>query len=935
MSKGKAIEEIRKLVQKYERIAEEGRIKDFNEAQTRNGFIEPLFQSLGWDMRNLDHDNEVTTEETVSSGRVDLAFRLGNIPVMFLEAKSMKVDLDQWKWAEQAINYSWNKGVSWAVLTDFESIKVFNAETPPKSLQHNLFFEISCKDFESGFEQLWLLSKEAFEQRALEKQAEKWGKRTARKHVGEKLFHDLLDWRAALTKEFKRKNLSLTDEELDEGVQRVLDRLIFIRTAEDRKLEPDILLTLQRQREHSIKGTLYADLVKLFRKLDDEYDSKLFAKHYSEEWQASDEVFGEIVKGLYETEDGYRYDFSAISSDILGGIYEQYLGMVLAKSTKKSEAKLEDRKRKNQGIYYTPKYVVEFIVKETLGEILKKTKSKDVSKIKVLDPACGSGSFLTAAFDAISEHAEKTLFSKVDILKNNIFGVDLDGQAVEIAQLNLLLKVLVQKIKLPKLQNNLRVGNSLISKGEEKFKPFDYAEEFEQAFNQGGFDVIIGNPPYIKEYTNKSAFDGLHESPYYQGKMDIWTLFGCKAIDLLKVGGYLGFIAPNNWLTNAGASIFRDKVMTEGEIIQFVDFGDYKVFQDAGIQTMVLIFKKGKVRRSYTVDYAKIIDKLLSENSVVTLLQTHFASVQNQAVSFKAEIIPSTHIGKNITFINKTDEKILEKIQNAKNFELLDQEVAQGIVGAPDKCFLVHDVTRFGPAEREFIKPFFTSTDRYGSVPRNPDEYILYLSDKNFRGKKIADYPNIESHFEPFKNVLKEAKIQYKTPDKPYYYLHRERAERFFIEGPKVVGQTRTLTPSFLFTTKEYFGSRAMNFIKTNRINPRYLTALLNSNVSCFWLKKKGKQLGDLLQIDKGPLLAVPLAKPEVSKEMIIATFVDKVIDLNQQLHTTNLDTDKWNELKRQVDKVEGEINREIYALYGLNQADIERIENVCMVSSE
>jgi hypothetical protein len=252
-------------------------------------------------MRNLNTEGEVTTEENVSGGRVDLAFRLGNIPVMFLEAKAMKVDLDEWKWAEQAINYSWNKSVTWAVLTDFEGIKIFNAEVPPKNVARNLFIEIHVNEFVDRFEQLWLLSKESFEQRLLDKEAEKWGKLTKRKQVGEKLFEDLMEWRNALTRDFKKHN-NLSDDELDEGVQRILDRLIFIRTAEDRKIEQNILLALLREwKTKGKKHNIYKRLIDGFRWFDETYNSKLFALHYCEEWKASDKVFADIIKGLYET----------------------------------------------------------------------------------------------------------------------------------------------------------------------------------------------------------------------------------------------------------------------------------------------------------------------------------------------------------------------------------------------------------------------------------------------------------------------------------------------------------------------------------------------------------------------------------------------------------------------------------------------------------
>ncbi|KKS42805.1 MAG: hypothetical protein UV05_C0036G0009 [candidate division CPR1 bacterium GW2011_GWA2_42_17] len=918
--KEEAKQQIQKLVEKYQRVIETGKTKSYNEAQSRNEFIEPLFEFLGWDMRNLTTDNEVTTEENVSGGRVDLAFRFGNIPVFFLEAKAMKVDLDEWKWAEQAINYSWNKSVTWAVLTDFESIKIFNAEIPPKSISQNLFIELKAQDFINRFDQLWLLSKESFEQKLLDKEAQKWGKLTQRKQVGVKLFEDLMSWRIMLAKDFKKQN-NLTDDELDEGAQRILDRLIFIRTAEDRKIEPNVLLGISR----GGKAGAYKQLVKVFRDFDDGFNSKLFAPHYCEEWKAEDKTISEIINGLYETRDGYRYDFSIISADVLGGMYEQYLGYVQGRKTEEKQRS----KRKSQGIYYTPKYIVEFIIKETLGEVLKKAKPKDVPKIKVLDPACGSGSFLIAAYDKILENLAKqspqiSFFTKSDILRNNVYGVDLDAQAVEIAQLNLLLKVLSQKTKLPTLQHNLRVGNSLISEEDQKYNPFNFEIEFKEVFSQGGFDVIVGNPPYIKEYTNRSAFDGLHDNHYYQGKMDIWTLFACRAIDLLKDGGYFSFIAPNNWLTNAGASIFRDKILSEGQITKFVDFGDFKVFKDAGIQTMIFVFKKGKPKRSYQTTYAKITDKNVGAEAVQTLLANLVAPVEG-AVSFEVNIDPKSLAGKNIVFANQTNDEVLNKIEQKRNFELTEKEVAQGIVAAPDKYFIVSDPSQFTETERQFIKPFHTSTAKYTFV--KTDSHIFYLCDRNFGDKNVNDYPNIKNHFEPFKTILKEAKKKYGTPDKPYFYLHREREEKFFQNGPKVVGQTRTAFPSFLYTEESYYGSRAMNFIKTDRINLKYLTGLLNSRLVYFWLKNKGKQLGDLLQIDKGPLLNIPILKPDEAEQEKVAVLVDKTTKLYDDYRKTSTNTDKWHSLKTEIEKVEQQINEVIYKLYGLTAEEIRTIE--------
>lgn len=932
MTKQEVREQVRKLIEKYHRVREEDKIKSYNEAQTRNEFIEPLFEFLGWDMRNLKTDKEVTTEESISGGRVDLAFRLQNIPVMFLEAKAMKVDLDEWKWAQQAINYSWNKSVTWAVLTDFESIKIFSAEIPPKGITQNLFIELNVQDYLNRFDQLWLLSREGFEQKLLDQEAQKWGKLTQRKQVGERLFEDLMFWRILLTKDFKKQN-NLSEEELDEGVQRILDRLIFIRTAEDRKIEPNVLLGILR----GGKANLYQQLAKVFRNFDDGFNSKLFAPHYCEEWKAGDKVISEVIRGLYETKGGYRYDFSVISADVLGGIYEQYLGFVQGR---RGENKAKS-KRKSQGIYYTPKYIVEFIVSETLGEVLK--EAKDISKIKVLDPACGSGSFLTAAYDKILEHIKTpTLFTQFDILKDNLYGVDLDAQAGEIAQLNLLLKVLSQRTKLPRLQHNLRVGNSLISSGEERYKPFDFQAEFREVFAQGGFDVIIGNPPYIKEYTNRSAFDALHDNSYYQGKMDIWTLFACRAIDLLKDGGYFSFIAPNNWLTNAGASIFRNKILLEGQIIKFVDFGDFKVFKDAGIQTMIFIFKKGKPKQSYQTTYAKVTDKNVGEDAIKMLLQTNLKAGDGGIAKFDATISPKQFTGKNIIFSNQSSSDLLDKIEARKNFELTEKEVANGIHPHYDfvnKAISAKHGNKFEVGEgifgltskekeslhltkeeKSLIKPYFT-TEQLGRYYANTNNtyWIIYTDSKFKNPKEMEPYPNIKAHLDRFKGVI--------TSDNKPYGLHRARDEKFF-RGEKIIAQRKCANrPIFTYTNFDCYVSATFYVIKTERLNQKYLTGLLNSSLIKYWLKNKGKMQGSNFQIDKEPLLNLPLIKPDEKTQNEIAPLVEKVMKLYRDFRNAPANTDKWDWLKNEIDKVERQIDQEIYKLYGLSNEEIKIIE--------
>jgi adenine-specific DNA-methyltransferase len=969
MDKEQAKEKIKKLVERYKRLSEVEK-KRYNEQQTKDHFIRPLFEALGW---NFEED--VWPETDVSGKRVDYAFKADGITKFFIEAKKVSINLDEEKWAKQAIDYSWHKSVPWVILTDFEAIKIFNTEWDTPDIQSCQFIEISWTEYLTS-EKLWWLSPDAFKKGVLDKEADKVGRRP-KKIIDEQLAKDLIRWRDLLRKDLEGYNLKIDKQKIAEYVQKILDRLIFIRTLEDRKIEDVILQPLAREWEEKegIKANkLLSALNKTFRRIDKTYNSGLFAEgacdYLGDKIDADDNTFVEIINELYKTRDkGIRYNFADIPADIFGGIYEQYLGYIQKEDLKQKKTS----KRKSQGIYYTPRYIVDYIVQNTLGEVLKNKTPNEIRNLKILDPACGSGSFLITAYQSLIDYWQKqdrkrfkqdsdklrkieqvykkqngNLISsqeKMRILLNNIYGVDLDKEAVELAKLNLLMKMVGSKIKLPKLGSNIQEGNSLISGSEKELKKyfgrgwknkkaFEWEEKFSFCHSRGGgnpedgFDIVIGNPPYIKEYVEKLAFDGLHSSLYYQGKMDIWTMFACIAIDLLKDGGYFSFIAPNKWITNEGASIFRDKILREGELIKFVDFGDYKVFQDAGIQTMIFIFRKCKARKKYKIKYSKIIDKNMEEENLIKFLKSNCQLQLSEIESFDAIVEPQKFAGKNIAFIHSKKDDILNKIKSRKNFDLTSKEVGQGIVAAPDKYFLVKNLNSFNVKEKEFIKKFYTSSEKFNSgLSKN---YIFYISDKNFKGEKLNNFPNIKNHFKPFESILKKAKIKYGTPEKPYFYLHRERDEKFFKEGPKIVCGVRVLNPSFYYTEDKYYGSRALNFIKTNRVDLKYLTGLLNSKLIYFWLKNKGKQLGDLLQIDKGPLLQIPIFVSEnKSKQNEIIKLVNKITKLNKELQKLDpmLDEVEYKEIKEKIKKTDEEIDERVFELYGMGEEERKIIE--------
>jgi predicted type IV restriction endonuclease len=860
MNKEEAKQKIQELIDKYENLKAEGKIKLYNEAQTRNEFIEPLFEYLGWDMRNIKNNNEVTTEENVSGGRVDLAFRIGNYPVFFLEAKAMKADLNDPRWAEQAIRYSWNKNVTWAILTDFESIKVFNAEIPPKNINDNLFFEIPYSDYIKRFDQLWLLSKEAFENNLLEKEAQNWGKITIRKQVDEKLFEDLKNWRIILTKDFKKLN-NINDDIVDEGVQRILDRLIFIRTAEDRKIEPVILKNIYTNN----KPNKYKQLVKIFREFDEGYDSKLFEQHNCETWIASDDKIIKVISGLYDTEDGFRYDFSIISADVLGGIYEQYLSYVQGR---KSEEKSKS-KRKSQGIYYTPKFIVDFIVDKTLGDFLKNEKIKNIHNIKILDPACGSGSFLNSAYDIILNSIKQPdLFTKFDILKENIYGVDLDQQAIEIAQLNLLLKVLTQKTKLPTLQHNLICGNSLIDDDPEilikyfdkdyyDLKPINFRDKFPEVFNTNsktGFDIIVGNPPYGAELSKEQQ--KYFNEIYNIGSTNTAILFIKRAMDLLKDDGKLGFIVPKSLCFASNWRNIREVIWDNLEIL--VDCS--KAWQDVKLEQVVFILNKGKKTDAY------ISGKF--ENGIFKNLGN---INKNDAKEF----------GLLLNGVSDYEVQIAKKIKNKSIFL---NEIGINRIGGDLQKYIVDvgDYEVIGGAQIQ----------RYGIVGIKGKINKNKIKNNNaFIKNNSVLVQNIVAHIE---NPIDHIKITACIPDKNDYII------------------VNTIN----------------QIIINEKIDRKIIWYLLNSKLINWYAYRFifGKAIRTM-HFDNPVTSRIPIPKDIVKLQETLAKPIDDYLALIKEFYNTPTHTNKWYDLKEKIEKLEKKIDNEIYKYYDLTDDEIKIVE--------
>ncbi|EIS2904091.1 Eco57I restriction-modification methylase domain-containing protein [Campylobacter coli] len=449
--------------------------------------------------------------------------------------------------------------------------------------------------------------------------------------------------------------------------------------------------------------------------------------------------------------------------------------------------------------------------------------------------------------------------------------------------------------------------------------PFEWRFEFPEILdddgNFKGFDLIIGNPPYIKENDNKDLFTNTKKLRTYQGKMDIWYHFVGRGFDILKNNGYLAFIATNNWVTNSGAKKLRNIVLEESQILSLVDFSSFMVFDSASMQTMIMQFQKIKPPKNYEFHFAKITTQTPIYEDVINLLKNE--KTQNNEI-LSINLTPKKFIDKTLNFTKSDYEELFNKIQKYGKFYLEESEVAQGIVPAIDEAFVIKDKNVFSKNEQCFIKEYYTglSGKFYSSFT---DKYLIYLSNKNYSGN-LDDLPNLKQHFQKYKEILKESKIKYKTPNKPYFYLHREREEKFFKKGEeKIISQVRCIEPIFVYSNENFYGSRALFFIQTCRINLKYLTGVLNSKLIAFWLKHKGKIQGNLFKIDKEPLLNIPVVNINSKNEKLankLISLVDEILKAKEQDKNAN------------TQELENKINSLVYKLYNLTEEEIKIIEN-------
>jgi hypothetical protein len=671
-----APEIIHQLVAQFTQNRDAYRSGRYNEAQLRQEFLNPFFEALGWDMVNRSgyapQNREVIHEDSIDveggSHAPDYCFRLGQTRKFFVEAKKPVVDIQyDIHPAYQLRRYAWNVHLPLSILTDFEEFAVYDCRNKPNpsdsAATARVMFIKYTQYAEKWDEIAAVFSRDAvwrgsFDQYADEKTAKK-----GTTEVDDAFLNDIEEWRALLARNIALRNPHVVNErQLNYAVQMTIDRIIFLRICEDRGIEPENQLL-----ELCKTPGIYLNLVALFQRADLKYNSGLFhfktekgdtnsADTFTPTLAIDDRVLKEIVKRLYYP---CPYIFKEIPVEILGQVYEQFLGKVI-RLTPGRQVKVEEKPevRKAGGVYYTPKYIVDYIVSNTVGKLLEGKTPDAASQIKIVDPACGSGSFLLGAFQYLldwhaawytSHDPEKwargkapalvaadgggwklTTAEKKRILVNNLHGVDIDAQAVEVTKLSLLLKVLEEESgqmslglerALPDLGRNIQCGNSLIGwdyfEGQleldeaerEQVNPFDWQSAFPQVFARGGFDAVIGNPPYVRQESlgsQKGYFESAYET--YHGVADLYTYFIERGIKVLRPSGMFGYIVANKWLRANYGNPLRRWLKTQ-HIEEIIDFGDLPVFEQATTYPCILRVRAGTIpAETFRVTLAKTLE---------------------------------------------------------------------------------------------------------------------------------------------------------------------------------------------------------------------------------------------------------------------------------------------------------------------------------------
>lgn len=930
-TRAEMISALDKLKTRYSTLSEEER-KSMSESDTRAKFIDDLLKLvLGWDENFIHREKPIETKGSIKHSD----YWYPKIPKIIVEAKKLSVDINSGDYDKQVQEYAYNKAVNWAILTNFEIFKAWYVTRSGAVSFCNL--DIINKSTEEIVDELKYFLSENVLGPTLDNTAKTRGYKLEEIKITSDLTESLNKVREKINNYLKSEYSSkYSDDEREELTQGIINRLIFIKRAEASGLEENKLEELSRKRSKD----LYDYLKEIFKSYREEYDSDIFGKPKEvsevEKITISDGTVNELLYKLRGPEDSkFEYNFGAIDVDVLGSVYENYLEYI-QKGKKLVGGK---SKRKEQGIYYTPRYIVDYIIKNTLGERLKDCSLAQAKTLKILDPACGSGSFIISTINTLNEFYEQKwqeygAFSpkqKLEVLKNNIYGVDLDEKAVKIAELNIYLTILSLSKQnsmskgelLPGLKNNIKVGNSLIDDPKTAGdKAFVWKTEFKEILENGGFDIIIGNPPYVRIQTLDNKSVTFFNSNYRSAtkNYDLYTLFVERGFSLLKKEGILGFILPSKFFNAEYGIGLRNLISGESALFKIVNFCDFQIFESATTYTCLLFLKNKKNNK---FEYLELAEKDKLKLSTELNINLFNGSEQEEP-----------NINEKWNFTIGAERDLMGKLIKIKTkLKNITMNISQGFKTGNDKIF----VSVSFPKEFEkklLINVLKGNEIRRWSIPKNSRLAIFPYEKIN---DKISALKEDElKKFSKIYSYLLQNKRDLLLRDrgrinKDEWFLYSRTQFINLAKQLKIVTRDISQAPAFAFDSEGKYGLLGgYGIILNSGIPYEYVLAILNSNLSYWFISKtSAKFRGGFFSYEARFIENIPIIFSDEETKKRIVKISKRQIEIQAILQSSNdkktLQTDK---LEYEAADIENEINELIYKIYNITDEDKKTIES-------
>ena len=954
----------------------------------------PMLSALGWQKKNGLPTSELAGYVEVKPKPAGILGMVGETPQFLFGPVSNSLPFAGTEEASELMSYSYNKDAPWLILSDLSLITVFNVLESVKvsparrSPRFSIRFDdllVSTRELES-----WLGFEAVKEGNLAELDQKIRRTRGIALPVTDKLFEQMRRWRMELIEEITSRS-SLTPNEADILVNRLLNRLLFMRVCEDRGFgeQPNLESITGKSGSSQGNGQLLEQVRSSFRKYHERYDTELFNLSEVDSFSFSEDTLTRIISGLHSP--GFpsvKYDFSVIDADILGAMYEQYVRLRAAwqapatiSSDNVQQSFLPALRTtliaggKVAGIYYTPKYIVEHIVQQTVGYWFKSKPASIDTAPSVMDMSCGSGSFLLAAYRSMVNHLSVdnsllTIAEKHWLLTRCIFGVDRDPRAVEIARLNLWLIGLNSRVSLPDLSANILVGNSLLDPAVQadsatlqlffgadwqQRKPILWKNAFPQQMAAGGFDIIVGNPPYVRIQNMKDQLEKKFYAEYFgaaTGGFDLSVAFVEMALKLLKPGGVVGLIVSNALLRSNYAEHLRRRLTQDGVVKHVVDFTDQLVFRGIGAYTCLMFLQKPgpsspKATSIFSLKSIPALQLRRSEENEVYDKQMVSGSVENRRLG-----------GGPWVLVPDREQRLREKLAEGrpKLEELV--RIFQGIKTGRDKAFILH-VTRSipeqglvmahseltnkdHPFELALMKPLIKGRHmrRFHLIPSDLMMLFPYKEGQLIAEDTLCEkYEHAWKYLEQVKGNLSSRPKVTKGGWGTRWYAFSYPKNLLLFPKPKLITPDIAAEASFAYDEDgglHFSGGVAGGYglaMESDKVTPQFLTGLLNSSLLDWYFKpgaarfQEGYFLYESRFLRNQPIETYYDDKDSPKEIAVeIVSIVRQIMEAKKNLHAEGDSVS----LARMVDhthELERELDTLVFALYRLTQDEIRLVK--------